>query len=149
MDSGVNPLNRRHTFAGYSRHFWSARVPRDRHNELVWVNRWYTPEDLRSSTPVQRHKFLSQPLPSPGSLPLTGSPSRKHLSSPSPGPQRRLASTPLPPPPAASSGPRSARCCHPGDIASGISHPSGAQDCPNRPRGLSGNPNASPTSTAQ
>lgn len=62
-------LERRRTFAGYSRHFWSQRIPRDVHNELVWANRWYTPEDLRSSTPVQRHKFLSQPLPDLSSLP--------------------------------------------------------------------------------
>lgn len=69
MEASVcSPLGRR-TFAGYSRHFWSAKIPRDRHNELVWVNRWYTPEDLRSSTPVQRHKFLAQPLPALSSLP--------------------------------------------------------------------------------
>ena len=62
MEKSTTPL-RRHTFAGYSRHFWSARIPKATHNDLVWVNRWYTPEDLRSSTPVQRHKFLTQHLP--------------------------------------------------------------------------------------
>lgn len=63
-----NPLGKR-TFAGYSRHFWSAQIPRDRHNELVWAKTRYTPEDLRSSAPVQRHKFLGQPLPELSSLP--------------------------------------------------------------------------------
>lgn len=64
----VDPLRTR-TFAGYSRHFWSAKVPHRRHNQLVWSNRWYTPDDLRSSTPVQRHKFLSPALPNLSSLP--------------------------------------------------------------------------------
>ena len=39
------------------------------HDELVWVNKWYNPDDLRSSAPVQRHKFLAQPLPELSSLP--------------------------------------------------------------------------------
>ena len=64
----VNSLRKR-TFTGYSRHFWSARIPRSRHNELVWANRRYTPDDLRSSTPVQRHKFLSTALSDLSSLP--------------------------------------------------------------------------------
>ena len=70
MDTAVaNPLGRR-TFAGYTRHVWSAKFPRNRHNDLVWVNRWYTPEDLRSSAPTQRHKFLAQPQPVLNSLPI-------------------------------------------------------------------------------
>ncbi len=57
------------TFSGYSRHYWSANIPREKHNEQVWVNRWYTPKDLRSTAPVQRHKFLAQPQTASGSLP--------------------------------------------------------------------------------
>ena len=57
------------TFSGYSRHFWSAKIPRDRQNELVWVHRWYTPEDLRSSATTQRHKFLAQAQPGLTTLP--------------------------------------------------------------------------------
>ena len=69
MEASVgNPLRKRN-FAGYSRHFWSARFRRDSHNDLVWVNKWYTPEDLRSSAPVQCHKFLSQPRPDLSSIP--------------------------------------------------------------------------------
>ena len=59
----------RGSFSGYSRHFWSARIPRNRQNDVVWVNRWYTPEDLRSSAPTQRHKFLAQPQPGLSTLP--------------------------------------------------------------------------------
>lgn len=51
------------TFAGYTRHFWSAKIPKDKQNELVWVDRWYPPADLHSSAPVQRYKFLAQPRP--------------------------------------------------------------------------------------
>lgn len=54
------------SFTDYSRHLRSAR---DKHDELVWVNKWYNPDDLRSSAPVQRHKFLAQPLPELSSLP--------------------------------------------------------------------------------
>ncbi len=57
------------TFAGYTHHYWSAKIPRDKYNDLVWVNRWYSPADLRSSAPVQRYKFLAQPRPTSGSLP--------------------------------------------------------------------------------
>ena len=57
-------------FSSYSRHLCSARLPRrDKHDELVWANRWYTPEDLRAIAPVQRHKFLAQPKPDLSSLP--------------------------------------------------------------------------------
>ena len=66
--TAIDPFKRR-TFAGYSRHFWSERFPQDHNNELVWANRWYTPEVLRSSAPVQRHKFLAQPNPSLSSFP--------------------------------------------------------------------------------
>lgn len=60
----------RHCFSGYSRHLCSAPLPRQsKHNQLVWVNRWYTPDDLRTIAPVQRHKFLAQPEPSLSSLP--------------------------------------------------------------------------------
>lgn len=61
---------RRHSFSGYSRHVWSAQLPKQgKHNQLVWANRWYTPEDLRAIAPVQRHKFLAQPQPCLSSLP--------------------------------------------------------------------------------
>ncbi|XP_028409850.1 uncharacterized protein LOC114532526 [Dendronephthya gigantea] len=32
-------------------------------SDVVWVNRRYTPTDLRVTTPVQRWKFLVQPIP--------------------------------------------------------------------------------------
>ena len=61
---------RRRCYSGYSRHTWSAQLPaRDRHSQLVWVNRWYTPDNLRATAPVQRHKFLAQPQPSLSSVP--------------------------------------------------------------------------------
>lgn len=69
MENSVGDPFTRRTFSGYSRHFWSARIPRDQVNDLVWVNRWYTPEDLRSSAPAQRHKFLAQRQPSLSILP--------------------------------------------------------------------------------
>lgn len=60
----------RRCFSGYSRHVWSVQLPsRDKHDNLVWVNRWYTPDDLRAVAPVQRHKFLAQPQSSRASLP--------------------------------------------------------------------------------
>lgn len=69
MENSVGDPLRANTFSGYSRHFWSAKFPRNRQNDLVWVNRWYTPEDLRGSAPAQRHKFLSQPHPSLSAIP--------------------------------------------------------------------------------
>ena len=39
LSSVGDPLDR-NTFAGYSRHFWAARIPKDRWNEVVWVNRY-------------------------------------------------------------------------------------------------------------
>ena len=62
----------RQCYSGYSRHLWSTppRPPNhDKHRQLVWANRWYTPEDLRAIAPVQRHKFLAQHLPDLPSLP--------------------------------------------------------------------------------
>ncbi|CAB4020002.1 Hypothetical predicted protein [Paramuricea clavata] len=32
-------------------------------NDVVWVNKRYTPTDLRSTTPVQRWKFIVRPIP--------------------------------------------------------------------------------------
>ncbi|XP_003382544.1 PREDICTED: uncharacterized protein LOC100637192 [Amphimedon queenslandica] len=55
--------NYRDTFAGFSKHFWAGSIPKDRWNELVWVDRWYNPLDNRSRTPSQRHKFLAQSRP--------------------------------------------------------------------------------------
>lgn len=57
--------NCRRCYSGYCRHTWSARLPtgRDHHRQLVWANRWYNPDDLRATTPVQRHKFLAQTSP--------------------------------------------------------------------------------------
>lgn len=69
QDSAGRALDYKQSFSGYSRHLWSAKLPRDRHNELVWVNRWYTPEDLRTLAPVQRRKFLAQPQPDLACLP--------------------------------------------------------------------------------
>ena len=48
------------TFAGYTRHYWSAKLPRNVNNELVWVKRIYNPEDLRCTTPAPRHKLLTE-----------------------------------------------------------------------------------------
>lgn len=60
----------RRCYPGYSRHLWSTQLPQhNKHTQLVWVNRWYTPDDLRTIAPVQRHKFLAQPVPSLSSLP--------------------------------------------------------------------------------
>lgn len=61
----------RRCFSGYSRHGWSAQLPSrgGKHDDLVWVNRWYTPDDLRAIAPVQRQKFLAQPLPCLSSMP--------------------------------------------------------------------------------
>ena len=69
MENSVGDPLKRNTFNGYSRHFWSAKFPRDRQNSLVWVNRWYTPKDLRSTTPSQCHKFLAQPQPTLSNIP--------------------------------------------------------------------------------
>jgi len=49
------------SFAGYSKHFWSTRIPLTKHNELNWSHRWYTPNDLRFTTPVQSVKFCDHP----------------------------------------------------------------------------------------
>lgn len=53
----------RRGFGGYTRHFWSASIPKKPYNELAWVNCRYTPADLRSTAPVQARKFLSTPRP--------------------------------------------------------------------------------------
>ena len=70
MDAeGSTLLPRRRCYSGYSRHTWSAQLPAgDKHSQLVWVNRWYTPDKLRVTAPVQRHKFLAQPQPSLSSV---------------------------------------------------------------------------------
>lgn len=50
------------SFAGYSKHFWTERIPVRQNNKLIWSNRWYNPSDLRFITPVQAVKFpTSQP----------------------------------------------------------------------------------------
>ena len=56
-----NPVCR--TFAGYTRHYWSAKLPRNSNNELAWVKRAYNPDDLRSKTPAPRNKLLVESLP--------------------------------------------------------------------------------------
>ena len=53
---------RRDTFSGYSKHFWSVVIPKDRYNEVVWGNRWHNPLDLRSETPVHLNKLTAQSL---------------------------------------------------------------------------------------
>ena len=55
-------------FGGYTRHFWSTSIPKRPYNKLAWVNRRYTPADLRSTMPVQAHKFLGSSRP-PFSIP--------------------------------------------------------------------------------
>ena len=71
MHTSVGGDTARRCFSGYSRHLWSAQLPsEDKHSQLVWANRWYTPDDLRTIAPVQRHKFLAQLQPSLSSLPL-------------------------------------------------------------------------------
>lgn len=40
MSTSVGDPQNRHTFAGYSKHFWTAKIPKDRWNELVWSNRY-------------------------------------------------------------------------------------------------------------
>ena len=88
--NSVGDPHQRNTFAGYSRHFWSAKIPKDRWIELVWVNRlafliikslthntqtrWYNPDNDRSIAPVPRHKFLEQPTPDLHTLPTHWTP---------------------------------------------------------------------------
>lgn len=55
-------------FGGYTKHFWSTTVPRQPYNKLAWVNRRYTPTDLRPTVPAQAHKFVSNSTP-PCSVP--------------------------------------------------------------------------------
>ena len=54
-------------FGGYTKHFWSTSIPQTPYNHLSWVNRWYTPADLRSRTPVQTHQFVGGSR-TPGSI---------------------------------------------------------------------------------
>lgn len=49
-------------FAGFSRHFWAEKVPKDPINSVTWVNRWYNPRDLRDCAPLQTRKFPTQPF---------------------------------------------------------------------------------------
>lgn len=37
-ENAIDPFRRR-AFAGYSRHFWSAEIPKDYWNDLAWVHR--------------------------------------------------------------------------------------------------------------
>lgn len=55
-------------FGGYTKHFWATTVPRKSYNKLTWVNRWYTPTDLRPTIPAQAHKFVGSSRP-PCSVP--------------------------------------------------------------------------------
>ena len=47
------------SFAGYSKHFWTTKIPVGQNNKLIWSKRWYNPNDLRFLTPVQAVKFSS------------------------------------------------------------------------------------------
>ena len=47
------------SFAGYSKHFWTTKIPVRQNNKLIWSKRWYNPNDLRFLTPVQAVKFAS------------------------------------------------------------------------------------------
>ena len=62
-DSGV-----KRGFGGYTKHFWASSIPQKPYNKLTWVNRQYTPLDLRSTMPVQAHKFVTNPPP-PSTVP--------------------------------------------------------------------------------
>lgn len=55
-------------FGGYTKHFWSTTLPQKPYNKLAWVNRRYTPTDLRSTMPAQAHKFVGSSRP-PCSVP--------------------------------------------------------------------------------
>lgn len=56
-------------FAGFSRHFWAEKVPKDATNSVTWVNRWYNPRDLRDCAPLQTRKFPTQPFFDSSSVP--------------------------------------------------------------------------------
>ena len=62
MLSGRGKPGSRNTFSGYSKHFWSVVIPKDRYNEVVWGHRWHNPQDLRSETPVHLNKLTTQSL---------------------------------------------------------------------------------------
>lgn len=67
-------------FGGYTRHFWSTSIPKQPYNKMTWVNRRYTPIDLRGTMPVQAHKFIAK-LPSnvhPCWVPRPEAPLQKH-----------------------------------------------------------------------
>lgn len=64
-----NPWWRLNPFAGFSRHFWAEKVPKDAANSVTWVNRWYNPKDLRDCAPLQTRKFPAQPTPNISSIP--------------------------------------------------------------------------------
>ena len=51
-------------FGGFSKHYWNVSIPRRPYNQLTWTNRRYTPADLRSTMPVQAHKFIGHTRPS-------------------------------------------------------------------------------------
>lgn len=90
-------------FGGYSKYHWNISIPGRPYNKLTWTNRRYTPLDLRSTMPVQAHKFLShsrspfkieqcwvpRPEPNPQSYlakprpGTTGPPAEGHLMCPS------------------------------------------------------------------
>lgn len=50
-------------FEGFSKNFWQAIIPRRPYNQLTWVNRRYTPADLRSRIPTKARKFPNTPKP--------------------------------------------------------------------------------------
>lgn len=54
-------------FGGYTRHFWSANIPKKPYNHLTWVNRRYTPADPRSIGPAPTHKLQAGSV-SPSSI---------------------------------------------------------------------------------
>lgn len=63
MASCVDSSAPRRGFGGYTKHFWTASVPYTPYNKLSWVNRRYTPADLRSRIPAQAHKFQGSSRP--------------------------------------------------------------------------------------
>lgn len=81
MASSMDSVAKR-GFGGYTKHFWSTSVPRQPYNKLAWVNRSYTPLDLRSTIPAQAHKFLGSSRPPcsvpPCWVPRPEAPSKKH-----------------------------------------------------------------------
>ena len=60
-DNKVGAANR--GFGGFSKQYWNVSIPHTQYNKLTWTTRRYTPTDLRSTMPVQAHKFIGPTRP--------------------------------------------------------------------------------------